>query len=275
MKKQLVYFFAIMFALIQASYCYSSAASSSSPIKIAVKKYKAGNYTGCLQDCQNIVAKNPSSSIAYYYMAMSYVQAGQKDKAINAYSKVLSLNPNATLAEYATTGKRCLETPEQCVLTDPNAASTQDIDKLIASPNSDGLSPTVKKDFEQKRLNTIKNEINNDKDMDDYQLRKLNDASEKVMPDKANAVASKQPTNDDIAAALKVLSNAGLNTYGQYSDYQNNNNNAMMNMLPLMMTQNGGGMNSNYSPQAMQAFIMNSMMSNMNFDLNKTESENN
>lgn len=289
MKKQLVYIIAIVFLMIQSN--SSFAASSTSAIKIAAKKYQAGNYTGCLQDCQNIIAQNPSNAFAYYYMAMAYTQAGQKDKAIQAYSKVLTLKPNAMLADYATTGKTCLETPEKCI--DPNGASDSEIDKLIASPNSDSLSGSVKKDLEQQQLNNLKEQINNGKDLDDNSMKLLNDASQQVTRD--NVVAQKKPTTEEVAAALKVLNEAGVNPYSSTAAYQNpqamqlqmlsafnnnpvanpNDSNNMLNMIPQMMAQSKSGQ-GNYSPELMQAFIMNTLTGNMNTDFsNNSENENN
>lgn len=289
MKKHLVYFFAIALMIIQAD-C-SFAASNTGALKIAAKKYQAGNYTGCLQDCQDIISRDPSNAVAYYYMAMSYTQAGKKDKAIEAYSKVLTLKPNAMLASYANTGKKCLETPELCI--SDTAASQSDIDKFLASPSTDPLSSTVRKDLEQQQLNVLKEQINSGKDMDVNSTKLLNDASEQVNTD--NKIALKKPTEEEVTAALKVLNEAGVNPYSSMANYQNpqavqlqmlsafNNNpvsnpndgNAMLNMIPQLMEQSRTGQGQ-YSPQMMQAFIMNSLTGNMNTDFmnNNSEKEN-
>lgn len=291
MKKQIIYFIAIVFVAFQALSACSMAASSSTAVKNAAKKYKMGNYTGCLQDCQDIVAKDPSNALAYYYIAISYVQAGKKDKAVEAYSKVLGLKPTAILADYATTGKRCIETPDQCVAKDGTDTSDPDLDKLINSSSADGLSSKVRQDLEQKQLEIIKNNINNGQEVDDYNLKKINDASGQAIPSDTNLVAEKKPTNDEVVAAIKVLQNAGVNPYETTAAYQNpdaiqadmlssfNNpsgngeKDAVLNMIPLMMAQSKTGQ-GNYSPQLMQAFIMNSMMGSMNLDVNKNENEN-
>lgn len=301
MKKKFVYFIAGLVVLFQASCALAS--NVTYPVKLAIKKYKMGNYTGCIQDCQNITEISPTNAIAYYYLAMSYAQAGRKKEAIAAYSKALSLSKDTKLSEYATTGKRCLETPDKCVLdtkpNKPNPESETELDKLINKPFTDGLSDSVRKDFEQKHLDSIKNDINNNKDINDYELRKINDASEQISPTDSNEKISKKPTNDEIVAALKVLNSAGVsypqlqtplktdNAYSdQVADYQtpqmaqldmlmnendaNNGNNTLLNMLPFMLAQNKNG-TGNYSPQMIQAAIMNSMMTNLNFDLNKSE----
>lgn len=302
MKKIFVCIAAILLILIQTSSYVLAQDAVNSSVKLAIKKYKTGNYIGCLQDCQAIVKKYPSNAVAYYYMAISYVQAGKKDEAIKAYSKVLSLNPNSKLSEYATTGKRCLETPDKCVSdtdTTIDPANMPGLDKFISAPFTDGLSDTVKKDYEQIQLNNIKNEINNNKDLDDYNFKNLN----KTQAD-TDETAQKKPTNDEIVAALKVLNAAGLNPYSQMqstgaevnpydqeANYQNpqmtqlnmlmggnnqkNDNNVMMNMLPFMLAQNKNGTN-NYSPQLMQAVIMNSIMPNFgSFNVNNENNDKN
>lgn len=303
MKKQLIYLIAAIFIFAQTA-CCSFASGSQSAVKIAAKKYKTGNYTGCLQDCLNIAYRDPSNALAYYYMAMSYAQAGQKDKAVSAYAKVLALKPNAILAEYATTGKRCLETPDKCILDDGSTSATSpDLDKMIYAQYTGGLSNSVLKDLDQKQLDNIKNDINNDKEIDDFELKKLNDASEQVKPTEiiaeaqvnetgSSTVEKKAPTNDEVAAAVKVLRDVGVNPYDGMASYQNpqamqlgmlgafnntgvnnNTNDSMVNILPMLMAQSKTGQ-GNYSPQLMQAFIMNSMMGSMNMDLNKNSNDN-
>ncbi|MFA7658128.1 MAG: tetratricopeptide repeat protein [Candidatus Gastranaerophilaceae bacterium] len=303
MKRKFLYLIAFLLVFSQANPCVlAKNAALSTPVRIAIKKYKIGNYTGCLQDCQAIIARYPSNSVAYYYMAMSYVQAGRKDQAISAYSKVLSLKTNSILREYATTGKRCLETPDQCQLQATPGGNT-DLDKFIASPSSDGLSDQVRKDYDAKRLEGVKNEINNDRTPDGYEFKKFKDFSNQSSQAEpaGEKIAQKEPTNDEVIAALKVLKSAGINPYsqpqaqeitaanpyGQAAGIQNSEqiqlnalmggnsqsgNNAMMNMLPFMLAQNKNG-NSNYSPQLMQAVIMNSMMTDFNFDLDKDKNK--
>lgn len=290
MKKKLFYLLAVFVILCQTlPIACAKTGALSNPVQVAIKKYKSGNYTGCLQDCMNIVAKDPSNAVAYYYMAISYAQAGDKDNAVNSYKTVMDLKPNAKLLEYATTGKRCLETPDQCTPTaDPNA--DPELDKFIAAPYSDGLSDSVKKGIQKNELSKVKNDVNNGKDIDSYDLRKL----DRTQADVNDKVSEKKPTNDEIVAALKVLNNAGLNPYAQTqaavnpyyqqmnyqnpemaqlnmfmgNSSQNGTNNGMMNMLPYMLAQSKNGSN-NYSPQMMQAVIMNSMMSDMNFNTDK------
>lgn len=293
MKKKLLCALVLMLFLTYP--CSEVSAKSSyynSQVKIAIKKYKFGNYTGCIQDCKNIIKASPNNALAYYYLGMAYTQAGRGNDAITCYKKVLSLKTNPKLAEYAETGRRCLETPDKCVLPDPVDANKKpveelsDIDKFIASPSD--LSPAVRQDFKQKHLNAIKTEINANKDLDSYNFEKLNDASQDKPETGEQAKIAQKPSEDEIKAAFKVLNNAGINPYTTQTDMQqvmnyqnpemqelnaltggntqNYQNNAMFNMLPYMLSQNNGSKN-NYSPQLIQSMIMSSMMNNMDYNI--------
>ena len=90
----------------------SVAYASNVTLQGAINKYKAGNYTGCIQDLEIYTRNERSNALAYYYLAIANVQAGRKTNAIQAYDKVLALRPNETLLDYATKGKVCLEEPE-------------------------------------------------------------------------------------------------------------------------------------------------------------------
>lgn len=292
MKKKLLCTLVIML-LLACPYTKASAKGNyyNSRVKVAIQKYKSGNYTGCIQDCNNIVKTEPENAFAYYYMGMAYAQAGKSNEAVVCYKKVLSLKTAPKLAGYAETGRRCIETPNKCVPPKPvnNTAKEElsDIDKFVASPSD--LSPTVRQDFQQKHLNAIKTEINGNKDLDNYNFQKLNDASQDSSKLEEQTKIAQKPSDAEIKAALKVLNDAGINpvdasyTNTQQtinaqnpqlleinalmgSNSQNNQSNAMLNMLPYMLTQNKDG-NNNYSPQLIQSIMMNSMMSNMDYNI--------
>lgn len=284
MTKKIIYLLAGLILVFQYTGCSfaKSANNTITPVQIAIKKYKKGNYTGCLQDCMKIIEKKPSD-VAYYYMAMSYVQAGNKEEALKAYTNALNISKNTQLQEYANTGKRCLESPDKCQLETGEASS--DLDKFISSPYVN-ISDSVKKGIQQKKLDAIKDQINSGQDIDDYHLNKIN-----YQNNKPNiALNNQKPSNDEILAALEILSAAGLNPYQSLDntvllhentqnaaaaqinqlmgvDQASKNNNSMLDILPFMPVQDRTGGN-NYSPQVLQALIMNSMMSDVNFGLN-------
>lgn len=290
MKKNLLYSITLLIIAGQISSGAFAASRSGASVVSAVKKYKAGNFTGCLQDMQDVVKRDPSNSVAYYYMAMSYVQAGKRSEAIDAYKKVLALKPNPTIYKYAKTGKACLETPESCISKEEDL---NDLDKAVREKSTDGLTQKVRLDIEQKRLEGLKNDINGGKDINEYDTIKFKDYSDSRSEIKTEQkiAGDTQPTNDEIVAAMKVLSKAGLNPYAQVNPYmqaaggqnpemaqlsmlmgnsnQSQNNNSMMNMLPYMLAQNSNGANgtnNSLSPQIIQAMMMNSMMPDYNLN---------
>ena len=56
----------------------------------------AKNWTKAIADLRKIVAANPSSADAYNLLGYSYRNAGNYDRAGQAYTKALSLNPKHT-----------------------------------------------------------------------------------------------------------------------------------------------------------------------------------
>lgn len=79
-------------------------------------KYKKSNFAGCLQECISYVKLHPDDTLGFYYMAMCYTKVSDKENAIKAYEKVISLNANPMIVKYATNGRNCVlgEDKEKC-----------------------------------------------------------------------------------------------------------------------------------------------------------------
>ena len=73
-----------------------------------MEKYRRGDYAGCMQECEAYVKASPNDTIAFYYLAMCYAKADDKDNAIRAYEKVISLHANPMIVKYATNGRNCI-----------------------------------------------------------------------------------------------------------------------------------------------------------------------
>lgn len=73
-----------------------------------IAKYRASDFAGCLQECISYVRLNPNDTLGFYYLAMSYTKVNDKDNAIRAYEKVISLNDNPMIVKYATNGRNCI-----------------------------------------------------------------------------------------------------------------------------------------------------------------------
>lgn len=261
-------------------------------IKSAVAKYKKGNYTGCLQELYTIVKKNPNNATAYYYTGMAYTKIGGIEQAKAAYQKVINMNANPVITQYALRGRDCLTGGINCVSANMQITEGDDLDKFIAAPYGNGLSPELNKQYKQQQLDALQNKINNGQQLspeDLQKLRNLNNKSEAVTGEKIAMAAdlSSMPSNEEVMGALDVLKRAGLNISAQTSQEEKvtqpvqnlftpdtqiqqmsmmlnggnyNNYDPMMNMLPLMMQNEG----KNVDPQVIQAMMMNSMMNSLN-----------
>ena len=259
-------------------------------INSAISKYKSGNYSGCLQELFSLTKKDPSNALAYYYMAMAYTHIDMQDEAVEAYEKVIALNPNSYLVDYATKGRDCLTGGPACIDADavPEEELT-DLDKFIKAPYGNGLSPELNEQVKQKQLINIKETINKKEDLEKQDVQKIKDFDRKHSDKSSMSDNDKiaQVSDEEILQAIKTLKDAGLNLtvqsenpYAQMSQYQdpkmaemsmllgnnNNNSNNMMNMLPMLMSQSQKG--ENIDPRLMQAVMMNSMMADFNFNNN-------
>lgn len=260
-------------------------------MKSAVTKYKKGNYTGCLQELYTLVKKNPKNAMAYYYVALAYTKVGCKQQADNAYQKVIALNSNPVMVDYATRGRNCLAGNVACgasnIKIGEGEQKLDDLDKFIAAPYGNGMSPEMNKQYKQQQLDAIQNKINNGQTLSPQDIQKMkelqNDKSEAIFEDKlAMADNNTMPSNEEVLGALDVLKRAGLNisTNSESSTAQpaytpdpqiqqmsmmlngnnNNNNDPFMSMLPYMMEGEG----KNVNPQLIQTMMVNSMMNSIN-----------
>lgn len=240
MKK---YILVLLSVLICAStFNYASAkTTSNSSLASAIKLYKAGNYSQCYLSLTNIVKKDPSNAVAYYYLAMTAAQIGKQDEAIENYDKVITLSPDTQLGRYATKGKTCLETPDKC----HEESETSALDAFIQGKFGSGFSENARSEFEKQKIENLMREMNRSNDITPQKFKDYKDFSSEV------------PTNDEIVAALRVLQRAG------FSDLLNNNSTDLSlitgdksGMLNMLM---GNGNNSALSPQVIQALLTNQM----------------
>ena len=253
-------------------------------LKSAMTKYKAGNYTGCLQELFSLTQKEPSNAMAYYYMAMAYTHIDREADAIEAYEKVLSLNPNEFLAEYALKGRDCLTGGPACQEEEAQE-ELSDLDKFIQAPYGNGLSPELNEEVKQKELTNIKETINKKEQMEEKDIDKIKKFDDKYESLSDEPVKIAQVSDEEVLKAVQTLKDAGLNVtvqqenpYAGMTQYQNpqmaemsmllggnnnNNGNNMMNMLPMLMSQAQKG--ENIDPRLMQAVMMNSMMSDFSY----------
>lgn len=246
MKKHILVILSVLICTM--SMAVVDAKSTTSPaLASAIKMYKTKNYSGCYIALNDIVKKDPSNALAYYYLAMSSAQIGKKDEAIDNYTKVMSLSPNGVLGKYAAKGKVCLENPDKC--HEPEEAADPD-DAFIRGGFGSGFSEKVRSDYEKQKIENLMREMNRGKDVQPQNFKDYKDFS------------SQAPTNDEIVAALQVLQRAGLSDLVRGNNVTDlslltgnqgyNNENAVLNML----TGNGS---SSLNPQVIQSLLTNQM----------------
>ncbi len=257
----------------------------------AINKYKAANYTGCLQELFSIIKRDPSNVVAYYYMALAYSHVDMTDDAVEAYEKVIALDPNSYIAEIATKGRDCISGGPACHPENENSENQDELDQFINSPYGNGLSPEINAQMKKQELDSIYNTINDKKNLDSDDIQKIRNFDNKKDPTKSQAEETDKiamVSDEEVLNAIQTLKKAGVNVtyqknnnpYAQMAEYQdpemaqlsmmlgnnNNNNNNMMNMIPMLMAQHQEG--KNIDPRFMQAMIMNSMMPDFSFNDN-------
>lgn len=225
----------------------------------AIKLYKSGNYTQSYLTFSNIVKKDPSNALAYYYLGMSSVQLGKKDEAMKNYEKAISLSPEkGLLASYAKLGLRCIDDPVGCRNPLKDESGDNEEDKFIKSSFGSGLSDKARGVYEQQKIQNIMREINRSDEIAPQKFKDYKDFS------------SQAPSNEEISAAIQTLQKAGFNDMitpqGYNSDLlymlslQNNEskNNPDYQMMNLLMNNRGL---SNLNPQVIQTLLTNQMTS--------------
>ena len=249
MKKSVIVLLAVLICAVSMNTVVAKTTTNSS-LASAIRLYKSGNYAQSYEAFSNIVKKDPSNAVAYYYLAMSSAQVGNKNEAIANYQKVITLSPGGQLERYATKGKVCLETPNAC---NDTASADTELDRFIKSRFGCGFSDEARADYENQKLQNLRREINRSKDISPREFKNYKDFSSEV------------PTNDEIVTALRTLQRAGFNdiignnSYTDLSGLTNNQNSeyAMLNMLL------GNGRNSvNMNPQLIQSLLTTQMSSN-------------
>ena len=209
----------------------------------AIKLYKAGNYSQCYLTLSDIVKKDPSNAVAYYYLAMTSAQIGKRDEALDNYQKVLTLSSGTQLGRYAEKGKTCLESPDKC----NEETETSALDAFIQGKFGSGFSEEARSEYEKQKIENLMREMNRKDNITPQKFKEYKDFS--------NAA----PSNDEIVAALRVLQRAGFgNIIGNSSQdlsliTGNSGNNAMLNLLM------GNNNNSSLSPQVIQSLLTNQL----------------
>ena len=265
-------------------------------ISEVIDLYKSAKYQECVTKAEIITKNDPTSALAYYYMALANAQMGKRDLAIKNYDKVIALGTNKPLVNYAKTGKSKLIVKEKTKAVTGAESMLEDIDE-----NGNPVQASQTNTQTTDRTNLTKTDVAK-REPEKAEVQKT---SEKAVTQKPVQPKPSQtnktdtpPTNDEIVNAIRVLQKAGLlqgglpmgnspqQQYAQYPQGQqypqnpqaymdprtqemqamlmmmnSNNNNGYGNSGNDMMNllpymQNGGKM----SPQMIQMMMMKNMM---------------
>ncbi|MBD2179331.1 tetratricopeptide repeat protein [Pseudanabaena sp. FACHB-1998] len=63
-------------------------------------KYRNGDYTGVISDCDRILSKNPRNAKAYLYQGLAYYGLNNLERAIESYSRAIEIDSEYALAYY-------------------------------------------------------------------------------------------------------------------------------------------------------------------------------
>ena len=255
MKKTILVLLSILILGTMATVVNAKPATTSPATAAAIKLYKAGNYTQSYLTFSDLVKKDSSNALAYYYLGMSSVQLGKIEEAINCYNKVVELSPKGVLGSYAKKGIKCAYDPLTChsePAEKPNSNDTEE-DKFIKGKFGLGLSEQAQGVHERQKIESIKRDINRNDDIPPQRFKEYKDFS------------SQGPSNEEIVSALRTLQAAGFNNFTGGQDFSdisyvlgtqgNYNNNEMLNLLL------GGNRNTgaNINPQIIQSLLTTQM----------------
>lgn len=268
-------------------------------IRQAINCYKVKNYTSCLQILKNVEKKEPYNSVVTYYLGLANLKLGKKDEALNYFKSTSLLDPYSVVGKYAKQTMESINNPE--AINDIKV-EIDEVSSFIKSGKK--VAPEVINQMSKQRLEAEKEEINSDVKKQTEELKRQQ-IRERQRQNINNNMSSNEPTNDEIAQAVKTFQKLGLNpfnsqgaqNYSQMTPQQrqqmqsinndmmqlsmlmgqanNNSNNNMMNMLPFMMMQNNSP-NSNFkmTPEMIQTMMMSQMMPNLDFGMNSNNSRN-
>lgn len=261
---------------------YAATKAVSKEVYSGIANYKKANYTGCIQDMQEALKKNPNDIFAKYYLALVYTKIGLKDEAKKHYEMVVNQGSEKVLVDYSKKALSCLDNPQNKTCFKATDKESEDISKFIES--GEFMHPELKKSIQQQELKNIQETFNADKkpNMEHYNF--INDAKDEL-----------EPTDAQIAAAVKILAKVGYNpmnmaymnqfqnmqmynnpqlaqlsmlSAGMQNNNNNDNNNNFVNLLPYLMAQKNSQGTQNISPELIQSMLMNQGMSGFDFGSN-------
>ncbi|MGN0005099.1 MAG: hypothetical protein ACI37Z_03920 [Candidatus Gastranaerophilaceae bacterium] len=215
-------------------------------VRVAINKYKAQDYIGCIQDLEEYSEEDPSNAVAYYYTGIAYMNVGMRDKSIEAFNKVATINSVPLLSSYALQATNCMNNdikpckykkyskseidelvqnpaaffekkasePED-VAPEASIEDTTDIDRLIQGKYPDNIHPDARKVIQETKLQQEQDRLNAELNQKAKKINKTNSKDKNSQKKSENIqenntkLAIDNVSDKEIAQAVRVLSKAG------------------------------------------------------------------
>lgn len=250
MKKSIIVLLSVLVSAMAINAASARTFAKNAETANAIKMYKAGNYTQAYTGLKQVVEKDPSNGLAYYYLGMTSTQLGNKKEAIENYEKAIELSPNGILGRYAKKGKTCLEDPIKCNAPfDYNDGESSE-DRFIKSKTI--FSDEARNKDETEKINNLRREMNRGNEIPPQRFKDYKDFS------------SQAPSNDEIVNAIRILQRAGLsNMIGSANNSSDLSmivgNSGTQNNYDVLNMLFSGEQNSKVSPQVLQMLLSSQM----------------
>ena len=243
------------------NYVVPKAPYVSPALKPCIAKYKQENYTGAMQDLEELIKKEKNNTLAKYYLALCYTRLGYKEEAQTLYKEVVEKDDNVALTHYSQRALDCLEDPNSTKCEVPKVATKQQEEEL------DDISKFIRsgKKIHPAAMDRITKERMERKLQESEYIRKQQESQ--ALPLKSDASL---PTNEEIASALNTLSKIGINPFYQnQTAYNLNPTNLPLNQInPMMLLNNnnmyGAMLGSNQNPELTKMLLLNSLTNQQN-----------
>ena len=270
----------ILAIILGINVCY---ADTMSELTSGIEAYKRGNYADCITKLNLTLKSDPTLAIGYYYLALAYSKTGKEDLAELNYNKVINLGSDNTLADLSRKAKSVINSK-----------------KVVIEVNTESGDSDIESDEDNPILNdgVVQKEESSQPQTKSAKTETKKEQKQVVQQAKFEFDGSREPTNDEILTAIKILQKVGLlqngaskitganqpnqqpqaqnpyqqNQYQQQMPYADARTQQLNSMLMMMNNgNNNNGMmnmmpymqqNGKVDPQLMQMMLMQQMMPN-------------
>ena len=193
----------------------------------AIAKYKQGNYVGAMVDLKEVLEKEENNTYAKYYLALCYTQLGYKGEAQKLYREIAEKGDNFSLRYYSKKAATCIDNPLDEVCLPPKKVRPPEIAEGENGENKevDDITKFIQsgKQIHPNAMDKItRDRMERKLQADAYSKKQAEEAKNGKAADDADTTKSSSaamPTNEEIVAALDVLSKVGLNPLTQLNKY--------------------------------------------------------